>query len=170
MKLRALLIVFFSVQTLTTFGQDKIFEKIENKTWFESNGFAGTTIVFFKTTNGLIKAIRQLNGSGVPVVNSGIYDVEFRQDTVHLFNGLNLKTAGKLEDLNYIFDNKTVQLLNNGKPLKMIRKEPILYAWTDRRKNFNTQIEVKILTEIMIGKNEIYKDEDLIKTLIDKEQ
>lgn len=170
MKLRALLISFFSVLTLTTFAQDKIFEKIENKTWFESNGFAGTTIVFYKTTNGLIKSIRQLNGSGVPVVSSGIFDVEIRQDTVHLFNGLNLKTSENLENINYIFDNKTVQLLNNGKPLKVIQKEPILYAWTDRRKNFNTQIEMKFLTEIKIGKNEIYKDEDLIKILIDKEK
>jgi hypothetical protein len=170
MKLKILTIAFLSILTLTSYAQDKIFEKIDNKTWFENNGFAGATIVFYKTTNGLIKAIKQLNGSGVPVVSSGIFDVVIRQDTVFLFNGLNLKTSEKLDDFNYNYDNKTELLINNGNQLKITHEEPILYAWTDKRKNFSTQIDMKLLIEILIGKNEIYKDEDLIKTLIDKEK
>ena len=168
MKLKILIIAFFSILTLTLNAQDKTFEKIENKTWFESDGFAGTTIVFYKSTNGLLKAIRQINGSGVPVVNSGIYDIEIRHDTVFLFNGLNLKTSEKLGDYIYNFYNKTGQIFRNGTPLKIMFEEPILYAWIDKRKNVNTQIDVKLLAEILIEKNEIYKDEDLIKTLIDK--
>ena len=168
MKLKTSIILFLSILTLTTYAGDNIIERIENKTWFESTGFGGTTIVFYNTTNGLIKAIRQTNGSGVPVVSSGIYDVEIRKDTVFLFNGLNLKTSEKLDDFNYNYDSKTRLLLNNGNQLKILHEEPILYAWTDKRKNVKTQIDVKLLTEILIEKNEIYKDEDLIKILIDK--
>jgi hypothetical protein len=168
MKLKTWIIFLLTFLTITTYAQNSIFEKINNKTWFESNGFAGTTIVFYRTTNGFIKSIRQLNGSGVPVISSGIYDVEIIKDTVFLFNGLNLKTSEKLKDFCYKYDNKSEQLLSNGIPLKMIHEESILYAWTDKRKNVLTQIDVKLLTEILIKKNEIYKDEDLIKTLIDK--
>lgn len=166
MKLKILIILFLSILTVSIYAGDTIFARIDNKTWFESNNHAGTSIVFYET-NGLIKAIRQNHGSGVPVVRSVIYDVEIRQETVFLFNGLNLKTSEKLEDLNYNFDNRSGLLLNKGKPLEIFHEVPWLFAWTDKRKNLMTQIDVKLLSEILIGKNEIYKDEDLIKTLKD---
>jgi len=91
MNLKNLIIAFFSILTLTLNAQDKIFEKIENHTWFESDGFTGVNITFYKTANGLLKVIRQKNGSGIPVVGSEIYDVEIKHDTIYLMNGLNLK-------------------------------------------------------------------------------
>ena len=164
MKLIISTILLLIFQTLTIFGDD-IFIRISNKTWFEDNGFAGTSLVFYKTDNGLIKSIRQINGSGVPVVSSGIYDVEIRQDTIYLFNGLNLKTSEKLIDLSYTFDKNLGLLLIKEKSLRIIHDEPILYAWTNKRKNVKTRVDVKLLSEILIEKKEIYREEDLIKTL-----
>jgi hypothetical protein len=164
MNLKNSIIVFFSTLTLTLNAQDKIFEKIENKTWYESDEFTGTSIVFYKTSNGLLKAIRQLNGSGLPVVASGIYDAEIKHDTIFLLNGLNLKTSEELRNYIYTFDNKTEQI----KQLRLMRDKPILYTWTDKRKDVTTQIDVRLLSEILIEKNEIYKETDLIKTLLDK--
>lgn len=163
MKTRFIIVALFSILTLYSFSQDIIFEKINNKTWFEDNGFAGTTIVFYKTSNGLLKAIRQINGSGVPVVSSGIYDVEIKNDTVFLLNGLNLKTSEKLSNYIYNFDNATGQI----KQLRKMIDNPILFTWTDKRKDVKTQIDVRLLSEILIGKDEIYKEIDLIKTLKD---
>ena len=164
MRTNILIIALLSILTLNSFAQDTIFEKINNKTWFENNGFAGATIVFYKTSDGLLKAIRQLNGSGVPVVSSGIYDVEIKNDTLFLFNGLNLKTSEKLGNYTYNFDNVTGQI----KQLRKMRDNPVLFTWTDKRKDVKTQIDVRLLSEILIEKNEIYKESDLIKILIDK--
>ena len=163
MRTRILIIALLSFLTFKALAQDTIFEKINNKTWFEEIGFAGTTIVFYKTSNGLIKAIRQINGSGVPVVSSGIYDVEIKNDTVFLLNGLNLKTSEKLRNYTYNFDDVTGQIMQ----LKRIADISILFTWTDKRKDLKTRIDVRLLSEILIEKNEIYKETDLIKTLID---
>mgnify|MGYP000912402980 FL=1 len=165
---RNFIVALFSIFSLNSFAQDTIFEKIYNKTWFEDNGFAGATIVFYKTSNGLLKAIRQINGSGVPVIASEIYDFENRNDTVFLFNGLNLKTAEKVDDYSYNFDNKTGYIYKNGIQLKILSVEPILFKWTEKRKDFTTQIDVKMLRKIFISKNEIYKESDLIQILKDK--
>lgn len=163
MRINILIIAFISLLTLNSCTQEEIFEKIENKTWFEDNGFAGTTIVFYRTTNGLLKAIRQINGSGLPIVNSGIYDVETKHDTVYLLNGLDLKTSKKLGNYTYNFDNVTGQI----KQLRVFLDNPILYTWTDKMKGVKTQIDVKLLSKISIGKNEIYRETDLINTLLD---
>lgn len=157
-----------SILTLNSFAQEEISEKINNSTWFEDNGFAGTTIVFYRTTNGLLKAIRQINGSGVPVIGSEIYDVEIRDDTIYLLGGLNLKTSAKIGNYYYNFDKKTGQILKNGKQLKKIFEEPILFSWTDNKRDVKTQIDLKSLSEILIEKNQIYKESDLIKIQINK--
>jgi len=163
-----LIIAFFSILTFNSSAQEEIFEKIENKTWLDDNGSTGITIVFYKTHNGLLKSIRQINGSGVPVVTSAIYDIEIRNDTIYLLDGMNLKTSERIGELDYKFDFKTGLIIKKGGQLKIISEEPILFAWTDKRRNVLAQIDLKLLTEILIKKNEIYKDEDLIKTLIDK--
>lgn len=163
MRTRILIIALISIITLNSFAQDSIFEKINNKTWFEDDGFVGTTIVFYKTSNGLLKAIRQKNGSGIPVISSGIYDVKIKNDTVFLLNGLNLKTSDKLSNYTYNFDNEVGRI----KQLRKISDKPILFTWTDIRKDIRTQIEMKLLSKIFIEKNAIYREPDLIKTLID---
>jgi len=164
MRLIVLILSFLYFLTINSFSQEDIINEIDNKTWVEENGFAGTTIVFYKTTNGLFKAIKQINGSGVPVVASGIYDMKFLKDTIVLFNGLDLITSDKLEDCRYIYDKTKGQIIS----LRIIFDEPILYTWTDKRKDVKTQIDVKLLSDIVIKNNEIYKEEDLIKILINK--
>ena len=116
MKLKVLIISLSSILTLSLYAQDKIFEKIENKTWFDETGFAGESIVFMKSDSGQIKAIRQINGSGVPVVFTEIYDVEIRTDTIYLLNRPNEKTNKKPKNIFYTY-NDLQGLLNNGKPL-----------------------------------------------------
>ncbi|QQS50979.1 MAG: hypothetical protein IPM71_15600 [Bacteroidota bacterium] len=156
--------IILLILSLNSYAQNSIIDKIDNKTWFEENGFAGTTIVFYQTSNGLNKAIKQINGSGVPVVASGIYDVEFQTDSIILFNGLNLNTSDKLEDSKYSYDKTSGHISSLG----IMFDVPTLYTWTDKRKDVNTQIDVKRLTDIPIKTNEIYKEEDLVKILIDK--
>ena len=166
--MKFLIIVFFSIVTLNLKAQEEVFEKNENKTWFENSGFAGTSIVFYRTTDGLFKAIRQINGSGVPVIGSEIYDVEIRKDTIYLLNGLNLKTSEKIGNYYYNFENKTGFIYKNEVQLKILSLEPILFTWTEKRIDFKTQIDVNLLRKISIGKNEIYKESDLILILRDK--
>ncbi len=167
MRTRIFIIALLSVVTINSYAQDTIFEKISNKTWFEDD-FAGITVVFYKTSTGLLKAIRQRNGSGVPVVSSAIYDVENRNDTVFLFNGLNLKTAEKEGSYYYNFDNKTGLLYKDAKQLSILLDKPILFTWTEKRKDFTTQIDVILLSKITISKNEIYKESDLVPIQMDK--
>jgi hypothetical protein len=164
MKLAFGFIIFLSILSLNSYAQDSIIDNIGNKTWFEDNGFAGTTIVFYQTSNGVNKAIKQINGSGVPVVASGIYDVKFQADSIILLNGLNLNTSDRLEDCRYSYDNATGQINS----LRVIQDEPILYTWTVKRKDVKTQIDVKLLSDIVINEKEVYKEEDLVKILIDK--
>ena len=168
MKKILLVISLFSILTLTLKAQGIVLEKIEGKTWLENDGFAGTNIVFYKTANGLLKAIRQINGSGVPVVSSGIYDIEIKQDTIYLYNGLNLKTSEKLGDYIYTYNAELDRISRSGESLNLLAEESILYAWIDKRINVHTQIDVKLLTEIFIEKNKIYEDNDLIITLINQ--
>lgn len=168
MKMKFLFIAFLSIMTLNLKAQEEIFEKVYNRTWFENSGFAGTFIVFYKTTNGLLKAIKQINGSGVPIISSEIYDVEIQEDTIYLLNGINLKTAEKVGNYYYNFDKKTGLIHKNEEHVKILSNEPILFTWTDKRKDVKTQIDVKRLSDILIKVNEIYKEENLVKILIDK--
>jgi len=167
MKAKLLIIAFFSIATINSTAQElEVFEKIENKTWFDNDGFAGTSFIFYRTTNGLFKAIRQIHGSGVPVIGSEIYDVEIRDDTLFLFNGLNLKTAENTSNYQLYFDIKSGQLSNNDEPLKIFYDKPILFAWNDNVDVF-AQIDLRLLKQLHIGKKEIYKEEDLIKIQTD---
>lgn len=145
------------------YGSD-IFDKISNKTWFQDHGFAGTSIVFYKTENGLFKCIRQINGSGVPVVNSEIYDVEIQDDTIRLIKGLNLKTAEELENRIFIYNIDKQIIFDKTNPLKVIFDKPILFSWTA---NILTKVNIGLLSKIPIHENQIYKENDVEKTLMD---
>lgn len=162
MRIKLIILFISSFLTLNLWAQYSRFEKFEDKTWFENNDFAGITVVFYQTANGLHKAIRQINGSGVPVVASAIYDLEISQDTVYLINGLNLKTGEKVEDYCYCIDSIAGQIFSNKELLKKICNEAILYAWIDKKINTNTLISLKKLKKLPLLRNEIYKKEDLV--------
>lgn len=142
------------------------FGKIAHKTWMEDKGFAGTSIIFYKTGNGLQKAIRQINGSGIPVISSELYDIEIRKETILLLNGLNLKTSEKLADIIYNFDKNTGQLFAKESPLRITHEEPVLYAWTTGKLD-QPQINFHLLSKISINKNEIYNLSDIENILIE---
>lgn len=163
-----ILVFLLGILQACTRSEAGIFEKISNKTWFEDKGFAGTSIVFFKTGNGLQKAIRQINGSGIPVLRSEIYDMDFQQDTIFLYNGLNLTTSEKLVDIIYSFDKNTGQIRTNGKPLRIIHQEPILYVWTTERKYDQSRIDLELLSGISIGRNQIYDHSEIEKVLTER--
>ena len=112
--------LLLSCQILTVFDCD-IFEKISNKTWFdESSSFAGVTIVFTKSETGQKKAIRQINGSGIPVLFTEIYDIEIRQDTIYLINRFKEQTNNKPND--FLIYNDRQGLLSKGKQLIVIAR------------------------------------------------
>lgn len=162
MRIKLMILSIFSILTLNLWAQYSRFEKFEDKTWFENNDFAGITVVFYQTANGLHKAIRQINGSGVPVVASAIYDLKICQDTVYLINGLNLKTAEKVDDYCYRIDSIAGQIFRNKELLKKLCNEAILYAWFDKKINVNTLISLEKLKKMSLFRNEIYKEEDLV--------
>lgn len=168
MKIKSLIIALFCFATFNLKAQEEIFTKIENKTWFENSGFSGTSIIFYKTSNGLLKAIRQINGSGIPVISSEIYDVEIRRDSILLLNGLNLKSSQKVGNYYYLFNSKTGYLFKNDTQLKILSTKSVLYTWTDKRKNFLTKIDIELLKKTSININEIYKEDELI--LIQKDE
>lgn len=161
MKKTSLIFILMSFQMLTVFGND-IFVKISNKTWFEENGFAGVSIVFLKTESGQIKAIRQINGSGVPVVATEIYDVEIRQDTIYLSNSQSRQTKEKPKSNFYTY-NERQGLIKNGKKLRILFEEPIIYVWTEKRKISDTRVNVNKLTKISFEKNEVYINDEVFK-------
>ena len=153
--------ILLSFQILTVFGSD-IFEKISNKTWFDETGFAGISIVFMKTESGQIKAIRQTNGSGVPVLFTEIYNVEIRQDTIYLLNSINGQTKENTKNNFYIYTDQQ-GLLSNGKQLRILFDEPIIYVWTEKRKIIDTKVNVNKLTKVSFEKNEVFINDEVFK-------
>lgn len=61
MKLKITITIIFWFFTFTMNAQDCIFDMIQNKTWFDENGFADESIVFFKSDSGQIQTFRQIN-------------------------------------------------------------------------------------------------------------
>ncbi len=153
--------ILLSFQILTVFGSD-IFEKISNKTWFDETGFAGVSIVLMKTESGQIKAIRQTNGSGVPVLFTEIYNVEIRQDTIYLLNSINGQTKVNLKNIFYIYTDQQ-GLSSNGKQLKILFDEPIIYVRTEKRKIIDTKVNVNKLTKVSFEKNEVFINDEVFK-------
>jgi hypothetical protein len=162
MKLILLIITFLSILTLSLNAQGKIFEKIKNRTWFDQTGFAGESIVFIKSDSGQIIAIRQINGSGVPVLFTQIHDVEIRNDTIYLLNRPNDRINEKSKNIYYTY-NEPQGLLNNGKQLRILFKEPIIYVWTEKRTIIDTPVNVNTLTKISFDKNEVYINDKVYK-------
>jgi hypothetical protein len=162
MKLNIIIITFFSILTLRLNAQDKIFQKIENKTWFDETGFAGETIVFVKLVSGQVKAIRQINGSGVPVLFTEIHDVVIRNDTIFLLNRQYEQINEKPKTIFYTY-NDHHGLFSNGKPLRILFKVPIIYVYSEKSKIIDTQVNVNDLTKLSFEKNEVYINDKVYK-------
>ena len=165
--MRKILIPIFTffIHILTVQGGN-VLDSISNKTWFETTNFTGEMIVFVKSNSGQIKAIRQICGSGVPVVLVEIYDVEIRQDSILLTNCNKEQTVVAPRPL-YIYTDKD-GLLKNGKQLKRIYNEPIIYVWTENRQVADVRINLREATKISFEKNEIYIKNKLYRIIKEK--
>lgn len=164
MKLKISIIIILSIHTLILNAQDNIFEKLENKTWFDETGFAGESIVFIKSDSGQIVAIRQINGSGIPVLFTEIHNVEIRNDTIYLLDRPNNKAIEKPKPIFYKYNYQQGVLSNSmGKQLQILFKEPIIYVCTESRNILDTQVNVNTLTKISFEKNEVYINDKTFK-------
>lgn len=164
MRLILLIIGFLSILNFDLCAQDKIFEKLENKTWFDETGFAGESIVFLKSDSGQKQAILQINGSGVPVLFTEIHNVEIVQDTIYLLNRPNDQAKEKPKNTFYTYNEQQGLLSSsNGKPLKILFEEPIIFVWTESRKIIDTRLNVNTLTKISFEKNEVYINDKAYK-------
>jgi hypothetical protein len=88
-------LIFISIFLLISFGivSGNTWNSIKDKTWIAKKDFPTNQYVFFETTNGLKKAVFQINGSGRCAVLSLIYDVEMNGDTIILKNELKLDNS-----------------------------------------------------------------------------
>jgi hypothetical protein len=164
MRLILLIIGFLSILNFDLSAQDKIFEKLKNKTWFDKTGFAGESIVFIKSDSGQIEAIRQINGSGVPVLLTEIHIVEIHYDTIYLVNRLNEQTKEKSKTIFYTYNYQQELLSNsNGKKLRILFEEPIIYVLTENRNIIDTRVNVNTLTKISFEQNEVYINDKAFK-------
>src|ERR1035437_10203954 len=106
------LIIFFGVFFLTILSAyanvvDNPWDSIKERTWFSviSPYVDGEQIVFYESKNGFKKAIVQLHGSGVWIIQSYIYDVDFRGDTICLSGGLGLKDSCEIGNEKLVYRN-----------------------------------------------------------------
>ena len=121
------------------------------------NDFAGEHFVFFTTVNGKKKAIKQNLGSGVCVIKSEIYDIEIMGDSLFLINGLDLKSAKPTSTLNLLLSQDKSLMIEEGKPLTLFSKTPIVYNWATTE--VCDEVNFKQMLKIEIQENEIYKTE-----------
>lgn len=155
---KIVLLLFFASIKLTTLLGQNIFEKISNKTWFESNGFGGVTVVYLKTENGQIKALRQINGSGIPVVFTETYNVEIKQDTIFLKSSR--ETTVDKENIFYVY-NESLGLLKKDTLLMKLFNEPIIYVSTEKGGTLNKQLNVRQLNKISVLRNELLANDSV---------
>jgi hypothetical protein len=159
--IKNILLVFVMVFQIFSAFSNGIFEKISNKTWVEESGF-GVTVVFIRTENGLIKAIRQFHGSGVPVIFSEICDTEIRHDTIFLTNSFNIEKNEKEKSSFYIY-NDDQGLLKNGKPLIKMFDQSKIFVSTEQRKINDKEIIITDQTRFSFEKNEVYIEDKVYK-------
>lgn len=151
------------IQLIThTFLFQSNLDSLLNKTWQFQNKFAGHQYVFFESENGIMKTIKQINGSGVCVVKSEIYDIQLIGDSMSLTNGLDLNSKEGLKNLNLYFNQEKNTLTENGELLKQIHSEAIIYNWATAE--ICDKVDYNKLLKINTTKNGIY-DLKLIKTI-----
>lgn len=154
---KILLFLLVSCNLATVFGQ-KNFENVLTKTWHEETGFDGITVVFVKTDSGQLKVFRQNNGSGLPVVSTEVFDVEVKQDTIFLLTPKQKETY--FEKIIYTY-NDNQGLLRDGKPLKIIQNEPIIYLFTEDNKLIGEPLNTNKITRYEFNKNKVLVNEKI---------
>lgn len=106
MKRLILTKIILLISVYMSFGNT--WKTINEKTWISDKDFPTCQYVFYETSNGLKKAIFQINGSGRCTVLSLIYDVELKADTISLKNELNLDSINVKKE---IIEKRTLTLI-----------------------------------------------------------
>jgi hypothetical protein len=159
MSKKIFLLLLISFKLTIVFGQNAL-EKVLSKTWFEYSGFTGQTIVFVKADNKQLKAIIQINGSGVPVIGVELFDVEIQKDTIFLLTPIKTLQNSNTEKFIYIY-NKNQGLKRDSKPLKIIFNEPIVHLFTEGNQVIGELINVNKITKYELDKNRVYVNEKI---------
>ncbi|MBN2682582.1 MAG: protease inhibitor I42 family protein [Bacteroidales bacterium] len=137
-------------------GGNDIFEKLTKNTWIEKEESMGSCFVFVMSENGKMKALRQIYGSGLPVIATYVYDVEIKNNNVilHYSNNMNNGIDNvKAQDEILVF-NKHLELIRNGKSMSNNDAKTILTLWNEQ-KNELVYIDYRKYESLAINDNEI---------------
>ncbi len=160
MKRLILTKIILLISVYVSFGNT--WETINEKTWISNRDFPTSQYVFYETSNGLKKAIFQINGSGRCAVLSLIYDVEIVADTIRLKNELTLDSLNVKKGNS---EKRTLILIL--KDASTITSTDLTYDFTKRFEDAricnwietysgNVIIPIQDLKAIPIGVNQIY--------------
>lgn len=119
-----LLLLLLSLGIGGAYSQD--WESIKNKTWLFEKEFAGFSIVFYETTTNELKAICQMQGSGLCVTLTTIYEVTINDESIQCAQ---LDSSSRTEGLpRFKFDSKAEDLIDirNGEKARLLSNKPIV--------------------------------------------
>ena len=121
-----LLSISIHLATILSFANvDSIF----NKTWQFEDGLGNIHYVFFAAESGILKAIKQINGSGICEVKSEIYDLEIIDDLLILKNGIDLKTGEKTNNENFVIRNEKIENKDGNMQMTLFSNDVFIYNW-----------------------------------------
>jgi hypothetical protein len=152
--------IILLISTYMSFGNT--WEVINEKTWISEKDFPTSQYVFYETSNGLRKAIYQINGSGRCAVLSLIYDVELKGDTISLKNELTLDSLSVKKEIKekrtltlILKDNSTI--ISNDLTYNFTKKfeDARICNWIETYSG-NQIIPIQDLKAIPIDINQIY--------------
>lgn len=152
--MKYLLLIFFSLYLMNIERTESLFEKIENDIWFDDNAYAGQSILFFKTDKGETKAIRQIHGSGEPILRTEIQDVIIRNDSIFLLEGKSILSNTKIDKIIFTYDKEN-GLKRNG---KKVLKKTMIWAYKDEPYLYE-KIYLKSISEIDVENYLIHMDD-----------
>lgn len=155
------LLFLTSIKLQTAFGQNAV-EKVASGTWFEETDFAGANVVFAKMDNKRLIAFRQINGSGLPVIETEVFTVEIQKDTIFILTPLKDQKATKSKKITYTYSH-TQGLTRNKKPLKLLSDKPQIRLFTPENKLVGESVDVNKITRYDIENNLVYVGEKTFK-------
>lgn len=151
------LIVFLLISNILTDKVDTNYTSIGfifYKSWFFEDGFAGSTITIYKTTNEIIKGIRQINGSGVPVISTEFYDVIIKGTKIEMYNGIEVESKNTLQNKILTIDKENQIVVMNEFKGRNDLNNTVIWSWIDN--DVLRKIDLDKLKEIEISEGEIY--------------
>lgn len=165
MKRLILTKIILLISVYVCFGNT--WETINEKTWISNKDFPTSQYVFYETSNGLKKAIFQINGSGRCAVLSLIYDVEIVADTIRLKNELTLDSLNikKGNDENrtltlILKDNSTITSTDLTYNFTKRFEDARICNWLETYSGYQI-IPIEKLKSIPIDENQIYNRNSL---------